>query len=45
MNNERYARQLILPEIGPEGQKRLAKASVLIVGLGGLGAPVATYLA
>lgn len=45
MNNERYARQLILPEIGPEGQKRLAEASVLIVGLGGLGAPVATYLA
>ena len=45
MNNERYARQLILPEIGPEGQKRLATASVLIVGLGGLGAPVATYLA
>lgn len=44
MDNERYARQLVLPEIGPDGQRRLADASVLIVGLGGLGAPAATYL-
>ena len=44
MCNKRYARQLILPEIGPDGQKRLAEASVLIVGLGGLGTPAATYL-
>lgn len=41
----RYARQTMLPEIGPEGQERLCAARVLIVGLGGLGAPVATYLA
>ena len=35
----RYARHLILPEIGAEGQQRLLKASVLIVGSGGLGSP------
>ncbi len=34
----------MLDAIGPEGQERIARASVLIVGLGGLGAPVATYL-
>ena len=44
MNSDRYARQTMLPEIGEEGQRRLREASVLIVGLGGLGAPVATYL-
>ncbi|MDE7409736.1 MAG: HesA/MoeB/ThiF family protein [Muribaculaceae bacterium] len=41
---ERYSRQIMLPEIGVEGQERLLKASVLIVGLGGLGSPVALYL-
>lgn len=41
---ERYSRQIMLPEIGEEGQTKLAEASVLIVGLGGLGSPVALYL-
>jgi molybdopterin/thiamine biosynthesis adenylyltransferase/rhodanese-related sulfurtransferase len=40
----RYARHLILPEIGPEGQERLRRGSVLLVGLGGLGSPAALYL-
>ena len=41
----RYSRHLAIPEIGEEGQARLAAASVLVVGLGGLGSPVALYLA
>ena len=41
---ERYCRQILLPEIGVEGQKLLAKKSVLMVGLGGLGCPVGLYL-
>jgi adenylyltransferase/sulfurtransferase len=40
-----YDRQLRLRELGPEGQARLKKASVLLVGLGGLGSPLALYLA
>lgn len=40
----RYSRQTMLGEIGEEGQRRLLSSSVLIVGLGGLGAAVATYL-
>ncbi len=41
----RYARHLLLDEIGIEGQERLLSAHVLIVGAGGLGSPVAMYLA
>src|SRR5471030_2175321 len=41
----RYSRHLILPEIGLEGQQKLKTAKVLLVGAGGLGSPVALYLA
>lgn len=41
----RYSRQILLPEIGAEGQQRLINSRVLIIGLGGLGSPVAMYLA
>ena len=41
---ERYSRQIILKKIGVIGQKKLLKSSVLIVGAGGLGSPVAIYL-
>ena len=41
----RYARHLILPEVGPEGQRKLKAARVLAVGAGGLGSPLALYLA
>ena len=41
----RYARHLILPEIGDDGQRKLKSASVLIVGAGGLGSPTSIYLA
>ena len=41
----RYSRQIILKKIGVIGQKKLLKASVLIVGAGGLGSPIAIYLA
>lgn len=42
---ERYSRQLVLPEVGPDGQRTLKSSSVIIVGAGGLGIPAAVYLA
>ncbi len=42
---QRYSRQLLLPEIGLQGQERLKASSILIVGAGGLGSPVSMYLA
>ena len=42
---ERYARHLVLREVGGQGQQKLKAATVLIVGAGGLGAPAALYLA
>ena len=37
----RYSRHLLIPEVGLEGQKKLKAASVLVIGTGGLGSPVA----
>lgn len=42
---ERYSRHLLLPEVGVAGQARLARARVALIGAGGLGSPVALYLA
>src|SRR5438034_9646976 len=46
-NNEirRYSRHLILPEVGLSGQKKIRASSVLCIGAGGLGSPIAMYLA
>src|SRR6187455_3140136 len=48
LNNDeirRYSRHLILPEVGLAGQKKIKATSVLCVGAGGLGSPIAMYLA
>jgi len=42
---ERYSRHIILPEVGAEGQSKLLESKVFMIGAGGLGSPVAYYLA
>src|SRR5271169_5135806 len=42
---QRYSRHLIMPEVGLEGQLKLKRAKVLMIGTGGLGAPLGLYLA
>lgn len=44
-SSERYSRQIMLAEIGEEGQRLLGQTSVLVVGAGGLGSPILSYLA
>lgn len=43
--DERFARQIALPQVGAAGQRRIARARVLVVGAGGLGSPAISYLA
>ncbi|HEU02521.1 MAG TPA: thiamine biosynthesis protein ThiF, partial [Aurantimonas coralicida] len=42
---ERYARHIVLPEVGGPGQQKLKRARILVVGAGGIGSPVVFYLA
>ncbi len=44
MEEDRYQRQKLISELGEEGQRRIRKAKALLVGVGGLGSPIATYL-
>ena len=44
-NIQRYSKQIILKKFGTAGQKRIISSKVLIIGLGGLGCPLAIYLA
>ena len=44
-DQQRYSRQTILPKFGPDAQKKLLNAKVLVIGCGGLGGPVLSYLA
>jgi adenylyltransferase/sulfurtransferase len=41
----RYSRHIIMPQVGPAGQRKIMESSVLIIGAGGLGSPIAVYLA
>ncbi len=43
--SQRYTRQMMLPEVGEDGQAKIANTSVLVVGAGGLGCPILSYLA
>ena len=45
IDNERFARQIMIKEIGEKGQEKLASARVFVAGAGGLGSPILTYLA
>lgn len=45
IDNERFARQIMIKEIGEKGQEKLALARVFVAGAGGLGSPILTYLA
>jgi molybdopterin/thiamine biosynthesis adenylyltransferase/rhodanese-related sulfurtransferase len=43
--SQRYARHLVMPQVGPEGQRKLLESRVLLIGMGGLNSPAAMYLA
>ena len=45
MQQERYIRQMTMPQIGREGQEKISEAKILVIGAGGLGSPVIYYLA
>lgn len=45
VDEQRYSRQIKLPQIGEQGQAFIEQASILVIGMGGLGSPAALYLA